>query len=941
MSLIHVDNNQSRQNHQSHHNYKGCVYAFYKPEYKILYSNIKKLKIGHTKNLENRFRSYNTYCCDEKEYIENNIDFYLHSEKMAFSGTRIMERIIHEFFKDKQSFKEFFDFPLDFNIENHFEELKEIFENDNINDLKIYKSEADIPLTIMPLEITKELKKDFDNEENEDSYDLENYENKRFKPKEYQIDIINKCVKYFESENKGGLYLSPGVGKTYIATFVMREMKMKRILVLTHRLEICSEWEKCFDLAGMKYVIVNSESPFKSSSINNILKTRIIISTYQTCHKKIKDFGVEFDFVIYDEAHAMIQGDEKNKCRNTLKLSGKKLFLTATPKIKLFKDVCEEINEVGEKKTESDDEKIEREDDDYDVDSEDSEMENESKEEPHEMKEQRIHGLNELNEKEFGKPIVQMSLHEAINKGYLTDYKFVLHDQPKTDCVGHISVLINKFQMKKILVFYNSVKEAEEAYEILKKNFNFSVFYMDGGTRKEERRNIIERFETEEIAVIVNIRVLSEGFSACCVDTILIMDTIQSSTTIVQVLGRALRKYKGKECSILCIPTECYRTFENALTSLEFDRMKSEGNESMKNKILFSGLNKERKELFLKKFGKTVNMVEMSCSGKDLFKMKLKMIDEYAKGKEYKELPSIKYKKNDIGIGVLCNTIKHSFINKTKSIYTDFLNEPEFKDLKSLFISCVENRKLKPKLTKEQQREKLRIIDKYAKKKEYKELPSQKYGKGIGIGMLCNNIKRLFVNKTESIYIVLLNEPEFKDLKSLFGSCVENRKIQPTKEQKRKNLILIDEYAKGKKYKKLPPLKYKKNGIGILCNSIKRLFVKKTESIYIDFLNEPEFKDLKSLFISCVENRKLKLTKEQKRENLMLIDEYAKEKEYKELPPKKYKKNGIGIGMLCSDIKKMLKKIEQNPNKTIRSDYIKFLQTPEFQPLIRLFKDSL
>ena len=53
-------------------NRKGCVYFIRTPLEKLKFVDKTTLKIGHTTNLDIRFKAVNTFIQDEEDYVENN-----------------------------------------------------------------------------------------------------------------------------------------------------------------------------------------------------------------------------------------------------------------------------------------------------------------------------------------------------------------------------------------------------------------------------------------------------------------------------------------------------------------------------------------------------------------------------------------------------------------------------------------------------------------------------------------------------------------------------------------------------------------------------------------------------------------------------------------------------------------------------------------------------
>ena len=76
--------------------------------------------------------------------------------------------------------------------------------------------------------------------------------------------------------------------------------------------------------------------------------------------------------------------------------------------------------------------------------------------------------------------------------------------------------------------------------------------YLDGETPLDERREMYEQLRRQEIKIIFNIMVLTEGFDAPHVDCILLARPSKSPTLLTQMIGRGTRPHPGKEnCLIL------------------------------------------------------------------------------------------------------------------------------------------------------------------------------------------------------------------------------------------------------------------------------------------------------------------------------------------------------------------------------------------------------
>jgi superfamily II DNA or RNA helicase/transposase len=508
---------------------KGCVYAIKTILENILHPDSTTLKIGHSRNVKHRFRGFDTMIADDAHKMENNLEFLLHSPSNAFDGTGIMESITHWYFSEfrLKKTKEFFRFEKDFNIDHFFHELNRNFLCTNITDVSVFQSLADVPYTNLPTNYFPE----------KDIVQIE------LAPREYQTEIVAKIIDYFRKNNKGGIYLPPGYGKTYISIICLQQLAVKKCLILTHRLSISREWEKCLTLAGIPFQVINSEHDYDLAAIRKI-DNIYLISTYQTYLKNPTEFEAEYPYIVYDESHVLAMEGSYSICTE---IKGNKMFLTATPKIRCFTDDFENCI------------------------------------------------TQELDEKTYGPAIVHISLEDAIDQGCLCGYRFMIHNKPATvECYEHVEDLLQKYGRKKIVIFYNTRKDARNAWKHLRSKIA-ECWYIDGNTRREAREQIFSDFEKSQIGIIVNVDVMTEGVSIPCVDCILLMDKRNSIRVLIQMLGRALRLHEGKLCSIFCIPSDCTDTIEMVLTALVYDAKNAQS--IRKNIITHSSSIKESKEI--------------------------------------------------------------------------------------------------------------------------------------------------------------------------------------------------------------------------------------------------------------------------------------------------------------------------------------------------------
>ena len=95
---------------------------------------------------------------------------------------------------------------------------------------------------------------------------------------------------------------------------------------------------------------------------------------------------------------------------------------------------------------------------------------------------------------------------------------------------------------KGILVF---TRRVEEAKMIAEKIDNSAI--VSAETPKKEREDILERFKSGEIKVVVNAQTLTTGFDYPELDTVVMARPTKSLSLWYQCVGRAIRPYEGKE----------------------------------------------------------------------------------------------------------------------------------------------------------------------------------------------------------------------------------------------------------------------------------------------------------------------------------------------------------------------------------------------------------
>jgi predicted helicase len=158
------------------------------------------------------------------------------------------------------------------------------------------------------------------------------------KPKDYQIEILNKIDEFYDKNNIGKLLWACGLGKTIMSLFITKHLKFKKILIGVSSCYLQSQFSdeinKIYTDNCIIYLFDGNLEYINYLFNEKQEKPIFIITTYHSCYL-LKLF--EFDFKIGDECHHLVGKDEdKNKKQFILfhKIkSNKTLFMTATEKI--------------------------------------------------------------------------------------------------------------------------------------------------------------------------------------------------------------------------------------------------------------------------------------------------------------------------------------------------------------------------------------------------------------------------------------------------------------------------------------------------------------------------------------------------------------------------------------------------------------------------------
>ena len=409
---------------------------------------------------------------------------------------------------------------------------------------------------------------------------IKNYfQNKKYTPtayipKEHQIKAINDSVEYFiEGNNSRGKLIFPcGAGKSLTGFWMTQELKSTSTLIAVPSLSLVKQtldvYLREIVARGIKVkwlcicsdegigkddeIMENTESLGIPCQTNpeyiekwlniNRDEHKIIFTTYQSGRiiaDVSKKLNISFDLGIFDEAHKTV--GLNNKLFSYLLFDDnisitKRIFMTATERF--YNGSKEDIISMDD---------------------------------------------NEV----YGDTFSQMSFKEAIGKELLTDYKIITIDVKKSEIAEFIKInnlvqLNNKWKsetearslasmialrkamkvlpIKNAVSFHSSIDKAQRNKDLqsyITSTYKFEPidsFTVSSKIATTKRNDIIREFADSSRALITNAKCLTEGVDVPNIDCIVFADPRKSKVDIVQALGRALRKKKGKDFGYVILP---------------------------------------------------------------------------------------------------------------------------------------------------------------------------------------------------------------------------------------------------------------------------------------------------------------------------------------------------------------------------------------------------
>lgn len=414
-----------------------------------------------------------------------------------------------------------------------------------------------------------------------------------FQLRDYQIE----CINLITNKKKNTIISIPtGTGKNVIIIYSLKVDK--KYLILVPRIILMEQIKE--EIIKHKQILKNKIQMIGDNNNDFDPNKNITICVFNSVHI-VEKYSGTFEKIFVDEAHHIYipeiyinendEGDEHNI---------------------QDKDMQDENIEDEDNEENENNENIEEDDDNNDNNDEVENVE-EDNEEANDQIENNIEDdvEDELKETTNYIKIIQSftkynnniylsatidknenfeyykkDIRDMIDKKYLCDYTInipVFSNDPSNKNI--CEYLIANY--RNIIIYCNTRKEGETINKLLNTLQKNSSEYIDCQTKRNKRNCIINKYIKGQVPFLVNVRILVEGFNANAARGVCFMHLPTKKTTLIQIMGRALRLHPLKTIANIILPFSIKEDESNITNFLKImARNDSRIRKSYENKIL-------------------------------------------------------------------------------------------------------------------------------------------------------------------------------------------------------------------------------------------------------------------------------------------------------------------------------------------------------------------
>ena len=387
----------------------------------------------------------------------------------------------------------------------------------------------------------------YDQDFNESDFDewVEDYfkdaktpDGEEFFPWDTQIESAKRAIKFrFMTQE-----VSMSGGKTLISFLIFRYLYDKglvnKLIYVVPSVDLVTqsfdEWQEYEDMCGVENPPWRAEMIF-SGSKKPKGEIQVTFGTYQSFAKRDTSFFSPYDMIIIDETHHAKAKSIKKIVTSCFNADWYRMGLTGTLPPKATADSLTIQAYLGPQV--------------YTVSS--HELISGKKATPIHVA--QIH-LDYLTT-EQKKNLYQMR-RAPDTDGKKGSQQLNLEKQLARDSRERFLEIVNTIAKtkKNSLVLFGDIKNGygRRIYDWLKSNTDRQVYYIDGGTKKDNREYYKKQMEkNDDVIIVASSGTFSEGISIKNLHSIFITESNKSEQIIRQILGRGMRLFKGKDYVIV------------------------------------------------------------------------------------------------------------------------------------------------------------------------------------------------------------------------------------------------------------------------------------------------------------------------------------------------------------------------------------------------------
>lgn len=328
----------------------------------------------------------------------------------------------------------------------------------------------------------------------------------------YQKGDIDKIFERLDNapHNYHLLYQLPtGGGKTVIFSEITRrylEQHNKKVVVLTHRIELCKQTSKMLKAFDVKNKVINSTI----KELPDQEEYQCFVAMIETLKNRLNDEKLEIQdvgLVIIDEAHFNSFRKLFSAFENAFILGVTATPLSSNIKLPMYENYSELI--VGDT-------------------------------------------IQNLIDKGFLAKATTYSYDVGLTSlkvGINGDYTVKSSDDLYSNMVMQEKLLhayTEKALGKKTLIFNNGINTSLHVYESFR-HAGYNIRHLDNTTSTEDRKDILHWFKKTPDAILTSVGILTTGFDEPTVESIILNRATKSLTLYFQMIGRGSRKLPHKD----------------------------------------------------------------------------------------------------------------------------------------------------------------------------------------------------------------------------------------------------------------------------------------------------------------------------------------------------------------------------------------------------------